>query len=112
MNARQIVLDVSVGLLSGVMRVMGAASIATLLFPGGLSSFFLTGFSIAVATVVAANLIGGVRNKIPYVTYSTDYIPIFLFSVVGTTVFAELPAAQFVPTILLFIMVSSITTGL
>jgi SulP family sulfate permease len=112
MNARQIVLDVSVGLLSGVMRVLGAASIATLLFPGELSSFFLTGFSIAVATVIAANLIGGVRNKIPYVTYSTDYIPIFLFSVVGTTVFAELPAAQFVPTILLFIMVSSTTTGL
>ena len=88
MNARQVVLDVSVGLLSGTMRVLGAVSIATMLFPGKLSEFFLIGVSIAVVTVVAANLIGGFRNQIPYVTYSTDYTPIFLFSVVGTSVFA------------------------
>jgi len=111
MNPKQTVLDVSVGLLSGVMRVLGAVSIATLLFPGRLSEFFLTGVSIGVVTVVAANLIGGFRNTIPYVTYSTDYTPIFLFSVVATTLFAELPASQFGATILLFIMASSITTG-
>ena len=112
MKARQLVLDVSVGLLSGVMRVLGATSIATLLFPDKLSDFFLTGVSIAVVTVVAANLIGGLRNKIPYITYSTDYPPIFLFSVVGASLFAELPAPQFAATMLLFIMASSITTGL
>jgi SulP family sulfate permease len=112
MNGRQLVLDVSVGLLSGAMRVLGAVSIATLLFPEKHAAFFLTGVSIAVVTVIAANLIGGLRNRIPYVTYSTDYPPIFLFSVVGAAVFTRVPAAQFTATIVLFIMASSITTGI
>src|SRR6185295_19196581 len=103
MNARQLVLDVSVGLLSGAMRVLGAVSIATLLFPEKHADFFLIGVSIAVVTVVAANFIGGFRNSIPYVTYSTDYTPIFLFSVVGATLFTGLPAPQFAATIILFI---------
>src|SRR4051794_17666277 len=107
MDVKQILLDASAGLLSGVMRVLGAVSIATLLFPGKLSDSFLTGVSIGVVTVVA-----GIRNKIPYVTYSTDYTPIFLFSVVAATLFHDLPASQFVPTIILFIMATSITTGL
>src|SRR3954453_336479 len=112
MNANQTLLDASAGLLSGVTRVLGAVSIATLLFPGELSEFFFTGVSIGVVTVVAGNIVAGIRNKIPYVTYSTDYTPIFLFSVVAATLFHDLPASQFIPTIILFIMATSITTGL
>ncbi|MFZ3322714.1 MAG: SulP family inorganic anion transporter [Usitatibacter sp.] len=111
-SVKQVLVDASAGLLSGVMRVLGAVSIATLLFPGRLSEFFLTGVSIGVVTVVAANLVGGIRNKIPYVTYSTDYPPIFLFSVVAATLFSELPASQFLATLVLFIAASSIATGL
>jgi SulP family sulfate permease len=110
--ARQLLLDASAGLLSGVMRVLGAVSIATLLFPGRLSKFFLIGVSIGVVTVVAANIVGGIRNSIPYVTYSTDYPPIFLFSVVASTLFSELPGPQFVATLFLFIIASSVATGL
>ena len=47
--ANQLLLDASVGLLSGVMRVLGAVSIATLLFPGKLSRFFLIGVSIGLS---------------------------------------------------------------
>src|SRR3954452_18175943 len=107
MDVKQILLDASAGLLSGVMRVLGAVSIATLLFPGKLSDSFLTGVSIGVVTVVAGNIVAGIRNKIPYVTYSTDYTPIFLFSVVAATLSHDLPATQLVPTIILFIMVTS-----
>jgi len=110
--AKQLLLDASVGLLSGVMRVLGAVSIATLLFPGKLSRFFLIGVSIGVVTVVAANIVGGIRNSIPYVTYSTEYSPIFLFSVVAATLFSQLPASQFVATLVLFIIASSVATGL
>src|SRR6185436_15371870 len=112
MNVKQLLVDASAGLLSGVMRVLGAFSIATLLFPGRLSEFFLIGASIGVITVVAANLIGGIRNRIPYVTYSTEYTPIFLFSVVAATLFSELPASQFVATLFVFIIASSVATGL
>jgi SulP family sulfate permease len=110
--AKQLLLDASVGLLSGVMRVLGAVSIATLLFPGKLSRFFLIGVSIGVVTVVAANIVGGIRNSIPYVTYSTEYTPIFLFSVVAATLISQLPASQFVATLVLFIIASSVATGL
>jgi sulfate permease, SulP family len=112
MNAKQILLDASAGLLSGAMRVLGAVSIATLLFPGNLSELFLTGVSIGVVTVVAGNIVAGIRNEISYVTYATDYAPIFLFSVVATALFSELPASQRVPAIMLFIILTSITTGL
>jgi len=112
MNRKQLLLDASAGLLSGAMQVLNAVSIATLLFPGSLSEFFLTGVSIGVVTVIAGNIIAGIRNKIPYITYATAYTPIFLFSVVATTLFSELPASQRVPTIVLFIMATSITTGL
>ena len=87
MDVKQILLDASAGLLSGVMRVLGAVSIATFLFPGNLSESFLIGVSIGVVTVIASNIVGGLRNKIPYVTYSTDYTPIFLFSVVASALF-------------------------
>jgi SulP family sulfate permease len=110
-DLEQLVLDVSVGLLSGVMRVLGAVSIATLLFPAQMSVHFATGVSIAVVTVIAANLVGGLRNRIPFVTYSTDYPPIFLFSAVGAKLFSDLPEDQFVPTLIAFVMLGSITTG-
>jgi SulP family sulfate permease len=112
LNGRQVLLDSGAGLLSGVMRVLGAVSIATLLFPGDLSAFFLAGVSIGVVTVIAGNLVGGIRNTVPYVTYATDYTPIFLFSVVGAALYSGLPASQFVSTMVLFIMASSIATGL
>jgi len=95
-----------------MMRVLGAVSIATLLFPSHLSQFFSIGISIGVVTVIASNIIGGLKNKIPFVTYSTDYPPIFLYSLVGAELFKTLPVKQFLPTLLLFIMLCTFFTGL
>lgn len=111
MNSKQLVVDIAVGTLSGLMRVISAIATATLLFPPSMSKYFFTGVSICVLTVVAPNFIAALANRIPYITWSRDYTPIFLFSVVGVHLFDTLPAGQFAHAMIAFIMATSVVTG-
>lgn len=103
--------DILVGFISGAQRIVGAATISSLLFPGELSQFFAVGFSIGLASVFWANLLGAIRSSMPFMLYATSYLPLIFIAQANINIY-QIQGANGINSMLILLLITTIGVGI
>jgi SulP family sulfate permease len=112
LNPKRLPLNLSAGVLQGVIEVLLAASLASLIFSGSLEALFPIGITLALATG-AIHLIGSaIFSSSGAIHGSMQDVPAVLVAVMLASVAASIRPELAAPTVLALLAVSTLATGL
>ncbi len=112
LNPKRLPLNLSAGVLQGVIEVLLAASLASLIFSGSLEALFPLGITLALATGTIHLIGSAIFSSSGAIHSSVQDVPAVLVAVMLASVAASLGSQPAAPTVLALLAVSTFTTGL
>jgi SulP family sulfate permease len=106
----RLVPTLTAGLITGVLLVIYAISMAALIFTGPLVEFIPVGIGLTLFTAIVAAIIVALTNSMPGIVIMPQDSPAIILAMMASAIAAQLPIAN--PTLLpTVIMALAITTG-
>jgi SulP family sulfate permease len=106
----RLVPTLTAGVITGVLLVIYAISMAALIFTGPLAEFIPIGIGLTLFTAIVAAIIVALTNSLPGIVIMPQDAPAIILAMMASAIAAQLPASDpaLLPTV---IMALAVTTG-
>jgi SulP family sulfate permease len=106
----RLVPTLTAGVITGVLLVIYAISMAALIFTGPLAEFIPIGIGLTLFTAIVAAIVVALTNSLPGIVIMPQDAPAIILAMMASAIAAQLPASDpaLLPTV---IMALAVTTG-